>query len=341
MPAISVLIVNYNGKAYLQAALDSLRAQQFRDFEVIVVDNASTDGSADGLDTEGLPAFRLLRQETNLGFAAGSNLGVRAATAPWVAMLNPDAEAKPGWLDQVLDGILRYPDVHMFSCAQLVLGVEDKLDGAGDNYLGLGIPWRGGFGRPAEDMPAEGECFSPCGASAVFHRDTYLAHGGFDERFFCYCEDVDLGYRMRLAGERCIFLPRAIVAHAGSGIAGRVSEFALFHGTRNRLWTYLKNTPAPLLALTLPGHVAMSLAILLRGAIRGHAGPVWRGLIAGLAGIGQIRADRTYGPPARSIPLGDLVHAMAWNPVDLLGRHVVIAPLEQPAPAATLDAVRS
>ncbi len=341
MPAISVLIVNFNGESYLQAALDSLRRQTFRDFEVIVVDNASTDGSADNLNADGLPGFRLLKQDSNLGFAAGSNVGVTASTAPWVAMLNPDAEAKPDWLDRIMDGISRYPDVRMFTCTQLALGNEALLDGAGDNYLGIGIPWRGGFGREASELPGEGECFSPCGASAVFHRETYLGFGGFDERFFCYCEDVDLGYRMRLAGERCIFLPQAVVSHAGSGISGRVSEFALFHGTRNRLWTYVKNTPAPLLVLTLPGHVAMTLAILLRGALKGHGGPVWRGLVAGIAGLGRIRADPSYGPPERTASLGDLMHAMAWNPMDLLGRRVVVRPLDETVPPPRLDVVRS
>lgn len=341
MPAISVLIVNYNGKGYLQAALDSLKTQSFRDFEVIVVDNASTDGSADGLDVAGLPAFHLLRQSENLGFAGGSNVGVEAAASPWVAMLNPDAAAKPDWLDEVLDGIRRHPGTVMFSCTQLSLDNEAVLDGAGDNYLGIGIPWRGGFGRPASELPAEGECFSPCGASAVFERETYLDHGGFDERFFCYCEDVDLGYRLRLAGERCIFLPRARITHAGSGITGRVSEFAVFHGTRNRLWAYAKNTPWPLMALTLPGHVAMTLAILLRGAMKGHGGPVWRGLMAGMAGIGHIRADKAYGPPQRTVSLGTLMAAMAWNPLDLLGRRVVVTPLDEPPVPAGLDVVRS
>lgn len=341
MPAISVLIVNYNGEGYLQAALDSLRVQAFRNFEVIVVDNASTDGSADNLDTAGLPEFRLLKQDDNLGFAEGSNVGVKAAKAPWVAMLNPDAAARPDWLDQVMDGIRRHPDVHMFTCTQLSLDDEQVLDGAGDNFLGFGIPWRGGFGRPVSELPEEGECFSPCGASAVFHRETYLTHGGFDERFFCYCEDVDLGYRMRLAGERCIFLPRAVVSHAGSGITGRVSEFALFHGTRNRLWTYAKNTPAPLLVLTLPGHIAMTLAILLRGATKGHAGPVWRGLMAGLAGLGRIRADHSFGPPSRTASLGELMRVMAWNPMNLLGQRIVVRPEVPTAAPDMLDPARS
>lgn len=329
MVAVSVIIVNYNGEAYLQQALDSLRAQTFRDFEVLLVDNASTDGSADNLKTEGVPGYRFLPQTENLGFAAGNNVAARQSGATWLALFNPDAVANPDWLERVVAGTERHPDASMFACAQYALDDPSIMDGAGDCYLGFGIPWRGGFGLPAEPL-VEGECFSPCGASAVFRRTVFEAHGGFDERFFCYCEDVDLGYRMRLAGERCVFLPDAVIRHAGSGISGRASTFAIFHGTRNRIWTYAKNTPALLMVLTLPGHVAITLAILLRGFMTGRAGPTWRGIVAGLAGLGGLRKDRRFGPPVRRVSLGELVYAMAWNPKRLLDRRPVIRPLRPP-----------
>ena len=314
MVAISVIIVNYNGGAFLQQALDSLRAQTFRDFEVLLVDNASTDGSMETLNSEGVPGYRILPQTENLGFAAGNNVAARLSDADW--------------LERVVSATQRNPCTNMFACAQYALEDPAIMDGAGDCYLGLGIPWRGGFGLRAEPL-AEGECFSPCGASAVFRRSVFDAHGGFDERFFCYCEDVDLGYRMRLAGERCVFVPDAIIRHAGSGISGRASEFAIFHGTRNRIWTYAKNTPALMLWLTLPGHVAITLAILLRGFATGRAGPTWRGIQAGLAGLGTLKKDKRFGPPKRVASLGKIASAMAWNPKRLLDRRPVIRPLEK------------
>tara|TARA_R110000868_G_scaffold125913_5_gene332280 strand:+ start:1171 stop:2214 length:1044 start_codon:yes stop_codon:yes gene_type:complete len=329
MVSVSVIIVNYNGEAFLQQALGSLRNQTFRDFEVLLVDNASTDGSATNLNSEGVPGYRFLPQASNLGFAAGNNVAARESKATWLALFNPDAVANPDWLERVMAATERHSDVSMFACAQYALEDPSIMDGAGDCYLGFGIPWRGGFGLPAEPL-IEGECFSPCGASAVFRRSVFEAHGGFDERFFCYCEDVDLGYRMRLAGERCIYLPDAVIRHAGSGISGRASEFAIFHGTRNRIWTYAKNTPALLLLLTLPGHVAITLAIFLRGFATGRAGPTWRGIVAGLAGLGGLKKDRRFGPPRRSVSLGDLAYAMAWNPKRLLDRRPVIRPLRPP-----------
>ncbi|WP_340693182.1 glycosyltransferase family 2 protein [Hyphomonas sp.] len=334
MVSVSVIIVNYNGEAFLQKALDSLRNQTFRDFEVLLVDNASTDGSVTQLNSEGLPGYRFLPQVDNLGFAAGNNVAARESKATWLALFNPDAVANPDWLERVMAATERHSDVSMFACAQYALEDPSIMDGAGDCYLGFGIPWRGGFGLPTEPL-MEGECFSPCGASAVFRRSVFEAYGGFDERFFCYCEDVDLGYRMRLAGERCIFLPDAVIRHAGSGISGRASEFAIFHGTRNRIWTYAKNTPALLLLLTLPGHVAITLAIFLRGFATGRAGPTWRGIVAGVAGLGSLKSDRRFGPPKRSVSLGDLAYAMAWNPKRLLDRRPVIRPLRPPrAPVA-------
>lgn len=328
MVAISVIIVNYNGGAFLQQALDSLRAQTFRDFEVLLVDNASTDGSIETLNSEGMPGYRLLPQTENLGFAAGNNVAARLSDADWLVLFNPDAVANPEWLERVVSATQRHPHANMFACAQYALEDPAIMDGAGDCYLGFGIPWRGGFGLRAEPL-AEGECFSPCGASAVFRRSVFDAHGGFDERFFCYCEDVDLGYRMRLAGERCVFVPDAIIRHAGSGISGRASEFAIFHGTRNRIWTYAKNTPALMLWLTLPGHVAITLAILLRGFATGRAGPTWRGIKAGLAGLGTLKKDKRFGPPKRVASLGTIAAVMAWNPKRLLDRRPVIRPLER------------
>jgi GT2 family glycosyltransferase len=327
MPAICVIIVNYNGAAFLQGALDSLRAQTFRDFEVLVVDNNSTDGSADGLKSDGLPAFELLRQSDNLGFARGNNFAAQRTEAKWLALLNPDAVAHPDWLEEISKAVVTYPGVTSFACTQLSLEDNTILDGAGDCYFGFGIPWRGAYQRPASELPGPGECFSPCGASAVYLRETFLQHGGFDERFFCYCEDVDLGYRLRLAGERCIFVPTAVVQHAGSGISGIASPFALYHGTRNRLWAYAKNTPFWLLVLTLPGHVALTAAILLRGLFTGRARDSWRGLKAGLAGLKTIRQPAPYAAPKRTATVWSLLRIMAWNPLRLLDGRAVIRPL--------------
>ncbi len=323
-PDFSVLIVNYNGGAYVQGALDSLKRQTHRSFEVILLDNASTDGSVDTLDTAGLPRFTLVRGTDNHGFARGNNLAAAQAAGRWLALLNPDAAARPDWLAEVLAGTRRHPDVTSFACTQLWMHDETRLDGAGDNYLIFGIPWRGGYHRPVSDLPAEGTCFSPCGASAVYLRETFVAAGGFDERFFCFCEDVDLGFRLRLEGGECVFLPRAVVSHAGGGLSEKVSGFAVRYGTRNRLWVYLKCMPMPLLVLTLPGHLLLTAAILLRGLITGRFGDAMVGLMEALRGLGPVWADRKVVQAHRRASVGALLRAMAWKPWSMIRRQVHI-----------------
>ena len=317
----SIVIVNYNGGAYLKRAIDSLAKQTVRDFEVFVVDNASTDGSMDFL-FDSAPHFpiELLPQTENLGFAAANNLAAKRAKGDWLVLLNPDAEAAPDWLEKLYHATQRHPGVKSFASAQYDLHQPGLLDGAGDAYLGIGFAWRGGFGHPASTLPPEGECFSPCGAGAMIDRACFLAHDGFDERFFCYCEDVDLGYRMRLSGERCLFVPDAVIHHAGSGITGRASRFAIIHGTRNRLWTYVKNTPLRLLILTAPLHILLTLLFLVRGLMTGRFGPTWEGLKLGLKGLGPFLAERKQRRAERKIALRPLIQAMSWNPLQLARR---------------------
>lgn len=310
----------------MQDALDSLRVQSFKDFEVILLDNASTDGSLDALETDDLPAFSLIAESENHGYAAGNNIAVRKARGDWLAFLNPDAAAAPDWLETIVDAQARHPGVKAFASAQYDMADPSILDGAGDAYLIWGIPWRGGFGCPATDLPGEGECFSPCGAGAFVERAVFNAHGGFDERFFCFCEDVDLGFRLRRAGERCVFLPSAAIRHVGGGVSGRVSEFAVFHGARNRIWTYVKNMPLSLLIVTLPGHVAISVYILIRGLMTGRAGPTFRGMMAGLAGLPRILGSRDYRARQR-VSTWQLARAMAWNPFRISSRKPHVRPL--------------
>ncbi|RIJ17589.1 glycosyltransferase family 2 protein [Henriciella mobilis] len=323
-------------------ALDHLRHQSRLPDEVIVVDNASTDGSADRIDFAGLPNAKLVRLERNIGFAGANNLAAEMATGDWLALLNPDTECQPAWLDELLHATKRHTDVSMFASAQYDAANPGLIDGAGDCYFVLGIPWRGGFGRKAEDMPGEGECFSPCGAGALFRREAFLRAGGFDENFFCYCEDVDLGFRLRLRGERCIFVPQAVLLHHGSAITGRYSDFTVRLGTRNRLRTYLINMPPLALALTLPGHVLATLYLYLRAFGKDHAYAMRRGLQEALATLPSTLRRRRVVQKSRTKSSAALMRAMSWNPATLHGRrphvwHEVSKPeRESPSrPAAT------
>jgi len=331
-PLVSILIVAYQSGPTLARCLEGLRAQTFRDFEILMVDNASTDGApqaAVGAD----PSIRLIEPGANLGFAAGNNLAAREAKGRWLAMLNPDAYPDPGWLAALVAGTARHPDVRCFTSLQMVADERGLMDGAGDVMTSAGIPFRGGYRRRLPPNLPEGEVFSACGAATLIDRDLFLGLGGFDERFFCYCEDVDLGYRLRLAGEPTLLLPGAVVEHVGSASTGVRSDFAIFHGSRNRIWTFLKNTPPLLLWLTTPLHVAVTAGLLLLHWRRGDAGPVIRGIRAAFQrqALDPILASRRALQAARKASSWDILRAMAIDPVAFFGRRIVIRRHRSPA----------
>ncbi len=326
-PQITVVVVNYNGGDYIRRCLASLAAQSFQDFETIVVDNASTDGSIDRLG-ELPPRTVILRESINHGFAGGNNLAARRGRGRWLALLNPDAEAAPDWLESLMRAVAEKPGHRIVASLQIATHDPRLLDGAGDCYLAYGYAWRGGYGRSIKETPDAGECFAPCGAAALYPRDLFLASGGFDERYFCYHEDVDLGFRLRLMGERCQFDPRCRVSHVGSGITGKASAFAVFHGTRNGLWTYVKNMPGPLLAITLPVWIAGTLAILTRGVVTGRFLPTARGLGAALGDLGPALKARRAVRERRRASIRTVARALTWNPMRFLTRKPHVRPFE-------------
>ena len=329
----SVIIVNYNGGDFIQSAVDHLRSQTLKPAEIIIIDNASSDGSADQLDLDGLDNARLMRMQDNLGFAQANNIAAREAVGDWLILLNPDGEPRPAWLARLADASARYPDVTSFASTQIDAADADRLDGTGDCYSVFGFPWRGGFGAARKALPAEGECFSPCGASAMIRKDIFLEAGGFDESYFCYCEDVDLGYRLRLMGERCVFVPDAIIGHHGSAISGRLSDFTVRLGTRNRLTTYLKNTPPVLLALSLPGHIVLTLYLYLSAIGKPRARSIRRGLGEAFGRLGETLKARRAIQRRRRLSSFQIAQAMNWNPIVLHQRrpHVWPAPEQREA----------
>ncbi|MDB5453285.1 MAG: glycosyltransferase family 2 protein [Caulobacteraceae bacterium] len=322
-PAISVVIVAYESGALLAQAVAGLAAQTFRDFEVILVDNASTDAAPQAA-AEAHPSLKLIEAGSNLGFAVANNLAARQATGQWLALLNPDAAPQPEWLAELLAAAERHPDARCFSSLQLDAADPTRLDGAGDVMTSAGIPFRGGYRRKRPRALGEGEVFSACGAAMLIDRALFLGLGGFDERFFCYCEDVDLGYRLRLAGGHVRLAPLAVVRHVGSATLGVRSDFALFHGARNRVWTYVKNTPGGMLWWTLPLHVGVTAGLLLLHLRRRDAGPVVRGIRAALNDLAPVLEQRRAIQAARKASAVDLLRVMALDPVAFLGRRIVI-----------------
>ena len=329
-PQVTVAIVAYQSGGFLQPCLDALAAQSFTDFEAVIVDNDSTDGSIEAVR---LPdaRFRIEKLGTNTGFAVANNVAARASAAPWLATLNPDTRADPQWLEKLMAATARWPDAASFGSTQVSLDNPDELDGVGDVYHAAGLAWRARLGSPLSAIPPEGEVFGPCAAAALYRRDLFVELGGFDESYFCYSEDVDLAYRLRLAGWTAVQVPDAIVRHAGSGISGRTSEFTVFHGHRNRVWTYVKNTPGIWVWLLLPYHMAYNALMAYTGFRIGKGPPMIRAYWAALTGLGPVLVSRRAVQKARRASIRSLFRAMSWEPKSPLRRDVTRR-LAQPPP---------
>lgn len=331
---VAVVIVAFNSGDHLQRALDGLAAQTYNDFEVILWDNASVDGAAKAARLP--PSTRYVRSEANLGFAGGNNAAVVETQAELLALLNPDAVPEPQWLERLVAALDADPKATMAASLQLLAQEQNYLDGMGDVFHITGVSYRGGCGAP---MPSElrgGEVFAPCGAAALYRRAAFDAVGGFDERFFCYCEDVDLAFRLRLAGGRCVFAPDAIVHHVGSATTGRRSAFATYHGVRNRVWTIIKNVPAPLVFLTLLLHASVLSVQLLKAPFHGREvwSGTWRGVRDGIGGAPRFFADRAALRHFRRASLGDIARSITWSPLKLLRREPDVRPHSAQAFAA-------
>lgn len=331
MPKISVIIVNYNSGEKLRRCLDALERQLFRDFDVVIVDNASVDNSHRAAATTSLP-IELINAQTNLGFAAANNLAAAQARGEWLAFLNPDAYAEPDWLATLFEATQQYPWADAFGSTQIDDAAPDFLDGAGDVLHILGFAYRGGYGQPSATIQNDGECFAPCAAAAMYRRSRFEELGGFDERFFCYLEDVDLGFRLNLQGGRAVQLCNAKVRHEGSGLTGRHSDFSVFHGNRNRIWMLYKNMPGLLYWPLAPVRAVVNLIYI--GATRGRWRITLRAILAGYKGLSQFRSDRKQIQLNRKASVKQIAAALVWLPQRLFDRKVSLKPLVRAAPAA-------
>lgn len=319
-PLVQVIVVAYNSGADLQHCLDALARQSFRDFEAVVWDNASTDTAFETLKPGGA---RVVRHPENLGFAAGNNRAAELSHSRFIVTLNPDAFAEPDWLERLVAAAVE-TGAEMAASLQLDDEAPHLLDGAGDCMSVIGVPWRGGYRQPVAAAPkVRCEVFAPCAAAALYRRDAFERAGGFEERFFCYCEDVDLAYRLRLQGARCVLEPRAVVRHRGSGTVRSISGFADYHSARNRLWMFVRDTPLILMPLALPLHAALTLFLITLSASPKARAERRRGLKDGLRGMGPFIAERKTLDRQGS---GSVLRTLSWSPLALARRAPVWRP---------------
>lgn len=241
----TVVILNWNGLAYLEHCLSTVLAQTYPNFEVVLVDNGSTDGSA-GWVADHFPQVRVIALTENLGFAAGNNQAIAQSDGEYVVTLNNDTWVEPQWLAELVRAAELDPQVGMCASKMLFARHPEMINSTGISMDRVGIAWdRQGGETDNREERAVIEVFGPCAGAALYRRTMLEQIGLFDIDFFAYLEDVDLAWRAQLCGWRCLYSPQARVYHVHSGTSGEGSIFKARLLGRNKVWTILKNYPLP------------------------------------------------------------------------------------------------
>ncbi len=311
--SVAVVVVNFNAGRYLRRCLAAIDGQLRRPDHVIVVDNASNDGSLADAQTR-FPAYRYIANSTNVGFAAANNQAFQLCAVlgvEYVALLNPDAFAAHEWLSTLIDAAEIDRGCASWASCLLRADAPTEVDGLGDAYHVCGAAWRRRHGRQLDvSWLVDRDVFCACAAAALYRLDAVCAVGGFDEDLFCYMEDVDLGFRLRLMGYGCRLVAGARVEHVGSGVTGVRSAFATYYGQRNLVWVFAKNMPAGLLWLMLPLHIALNAMAIVVCAVRGQFGVVMRAKVDALKGLGDLPAKRRVVQSGAVAPTREIWRAL-------------------------------
>lgn len=229
---------------FLETCLSSLESQSFRHFSVLIVDNGSTDGSAEWLQAHESAAVRVIYLKENTGFAAAVNMGIRAADTPYVLLLNNDVRADEQFVEKMVRAISRSRRIFSVASKMIRMYEPELMDSAGDQYTVAGWAFNRGTGRRISHYNRPCQVFSACAGAAVYRREVFEKIGYFDENHFAYLEDIDIGYRARLHGYINVYAPEAVVWHVGSGTSGsRYNEFKVKLTIRNNIWLNYKNMP--------------------------------------------------------------------------------------------------
>lgn len=304
MKDITIIIPNYNGMGYLEGCLESLRRQTDRDFDVLLIDNGSQDGSVDYVRAH-FPEVKVRAYRKNTGFCRAVNAGIRLARTTYVLLLNNDVVCDAHCVEQ-LHRAIRKSDA-IFSCAAKLVRMDDpdRMDDAGDFYCALGWAFARGKDKPSVNYDRGGRVFACCAAAAIYDREHLQRIGLLDEAHFAYLEDVDLGYRALIHGFENRYVPSAVVRHAGSGTSGsRHNAFKVRLAARNNIYVIRKNMPPWQIALNLP---LLAAGTLIKGAYfagRGLGKPYLAGLREGLRTCASLpAAPQGFGPRYRELQL--------------------------------------
>lgn len=238
---VTVIIPNYNGLKFMEPCFEALGRQNYKDYQVLVIDNGSGDGSVDWLKEKGIPSVFL---EENTGFSGAVNIGIKAADTPYVLLLNNDTEVQPDFVGELVRAIDSSPRIFSVSSKMIQLSHRDLMDDAGDMFSVLGWAYQRGVGQSVSRYQKPYRIFSACAGAAIYRRAVFDEIGVFDPLHFAYLEDIDVGYRAQLYGYKNIYCPTAVVFHVGSGTSGsKYNSFKVKLASRNTVYLIYKNMP--------------------------------------------------------------------------------------------------
>ncbi len=279
---VSIVIPNWNGKRFLSPCLDSLQKQTYTSFEIIVVDNGSQDGSV-ALLTEHYPQVKLIALQHNTGFSYAVNRGIETGIGEYIGLVNNDTTLDEQWLEKMVLALRNHSEIGSVACKMLSYDDPTIFDGAGDGLrLGM-LPARIGHGeKDIGQFDKSRYVLGACGGAALYRKSMLDEIGLFDEDFFAYLEDVDLGLRAQSAGYKCLYIPEAIIYHLGCGTTGSgYSKLVVRLSCRNNINMVVKNIPASLIIAFLPHIIFWQGYYLAAVVIRGGSVFSW------LAGMWQ------------------------------------------------------
>jgi len=320
MPSVAVVILNYNGRAYLEQFLPSVMASTYPNMHIVVADNDSTDDSVAFLSR--FPRIRVIRLSKNHGFAKGYNEALKDVRADYYVLLNSDVEVSPGWIEPVLD--LMEKDRGIAACQPKIRSFRQKhmfeYAGACGGWIDrLGYPFS--RGRVFEHIEIDngqydepGPCFWASGAAMFIRADRFHAMGGFDEHFFAHQEEIDLCWRLQLTGSLVFVQPKSVVYHVGGGTLPRGNSLKTFLNFRNNLWMLYKNLPWSKIIWLMPlrmGLDALAAWKALLGGDPGYFKAVARAHVQAIVGLRKLRRTQSVRPKPKL--LGWYRGSVVWD----------------------------
>lgn len=288
---VTIIIINWNGAPYLKQCLESLNRSSFQNFNLIVVDNNSSDNSIKIAEAV-CPKAQILKLDANYGFARGNNIGFKEVNTPYTALLNNDTVVDEKWIYTLIKALEENPEAGFAASKMLLFQHPSLIDRAGDLYYRSGTAMLRGRGQISHYYSDREWVFGACAGAALYRTAMLMDIGLFEEDFFLLYEDVDLSFRAQLKDYKCLYVPEAVVYHYGSKSIGLDTPTSIYYSHRNMEWVYFLNMPNKLILKSFAFHLLYNLLAIAFFTRRGHLSTIVKAKLAAFKDIKKIIKKR-------------------------------------------------